>query len=302
MIINNLKNLPKNGLNVSKIKSVILDFSGTTIDPYVIAPAITFIETFKKHGIYINMEQAREPMGLRKDIHIEHILKNKSVSKQWKTIYNRPFNNSDIINIYNDFIPLQLECLDKYSNLIPGTENSLNNLKKKFNLNIGITTGFNQEMCDIILQNTKKQGFIPDACVGGDEVTNNMGFRPSPFMLYENMKLLGTWPSKSVIKVDDTISGIQEGINAGCWTVGVYKYSNYINLNSLEESTIIDKNILESKEIESKNKLLNSGADFVIPDISYLDDVVEIINFKLKNKDKITKNYSYNGQEELGLW
>ena len=39
------------------------------------------------------------------------------------------------------------------------------------------------------------------------------------------MKLLGTWPPKSVIKVDDTISGIEEGINAGCWTVGVYKYS-----------------------------------------------------------------------------
>ena len=231
-------------------------------------------------------------------IEVESYENEEDVLAAWARVIKR--ENPDIMTGYNIFgfdyrymyeRAEELECLDKYSNLIPGTENSLNNLKKKFNLNIGITTGFNQEMCDIILQNTKKQGFIPDACVGGDGVTNNMGFRPSPFMLYENMKLLGTWPSKSVIKVDDTISGIQEGINAGCWTVGVYKYSNYINLNSLEESTIIDKNILESKEIESKNKLLNSGADFVIPDISYLDDVVEIINFKLKHIRDHNKSY-----------
>ena len=64
----------------------------------------------------------------------------------------------------------------------------------------------------------------------------------------------------------------------------------------------MNKTALKHKEDASKNKLLASGADFVIPDISYLNEVVEIINSKLKNNDKITKNYSYKGQEELGLW
>lgn len=302
MILNNINKFPKSGLNVSKIKSIVLDFSGTTVDPYVIAPAITFIEVFKKHGISINMEQARAPMGLRKDIHIKQILNNPEISHNWKLVYNRDFNSDDINNIYNDFIPLQLECLAKYSNLIPGTENSLNKLKQKYDLSIGVTTGFSQEMCDIIVNNTKKQGFEPDAYVGGDRVDNNMGFRPSPFMIYENMKLLGTWPPKSVIKVDDTVSGIEEGINAGCWTVGVYKYGNYVNLSSVEEASYMNKNALKYKEEASKNKLLETGADFVIPDISYLDGVVEIINSKLKNNERVTKNYSYKGHEEYGLW
>lgn len=302
MILNSLHKFSKCGINANKINSVILDFSGTTVDPYVIAPAITFVKVFKNHGISISMDQAREPMGLRKDIHIEKILENKDVSEKWNKVYNRPYTKTDINNIYNDFIPLQLECLDKYSNLIPGTENSLNKLRRNYDLSIGITTGFNKAMCDIILENTKKQDFIPDACVGGDEVINNMGFRPSPFMLYENMKLLGTWPPKSVIKVDDTISGIEEGINAGCWTVGVYKYSNYVNMGSLEESKNISQILLKYKEDESKKKLISSGADFVIPDISYLDQVVQIVNSKLKNNDKIIKNYSYKGQEEYGLY
>tara|TARA_B000000437_G_scaffold200563_1_gene163815 strand:+ start:1003 stop:1911 length:909 start_codon:yes stop_codon:yes gene_type:complete len=302
MIINNINKFTKCGLNSSRIKSVILDFSGTTVDPYVIAPAITFVEVFKKHGISINMEQARAPMGLRKDIHIEKILKNPEVSNKWSEVYNRPFDKNDITNIYKDFIPLQLDCLAKYSNLIPGTENSLNKLKKDHDLSIGVTTGFNQEMCDIIVENTKKQGFIPDAYVGGDSVDNSMGFRPSPFMIYENMKLLGAWPPKSVIKVDDTVSGIEEGINAGCWTVGVYKYGNYVNLSSVEEANNINKTILKHKEEASKNKLLESGADFVIPDISYLDEVVKIVNSRLKTNSHVTRNYSYKGHEELGLW
>ena len=119
MILNSLHKFPKCGPNANKIKSVILDFSGTTVDPYVIAPAITFVEVFKKHGISITMDQAREPMGLRKDIHIEKILENKDITEKWKQVYNRQYNKNDNNNINNDFIPLQLECLDKFSNLIP---------------------------------------------------------------------------------------------------------------------------------------------------------------------------------------
>ena len=110
MILNNLHKFSKSGINVSKIKSVILDFSGTTVDPYVIAPAITFVEAFKKHGISINMEQARAPMGLRKDIHIEKILKNPEISNKWSEVYNRPFIKMILI-IFIMILSLQLECL-----------------------------------------------------------------------------------------------------------------------------------------------------------------------------------------------
>ena len=37
--------------------------------------------------------------------------------------------------------------------------------------------------------------------------------------------------SNSILKVDDTISGIEEGLEAGCWTVGVSKYSNYMKFS-----------------------------------------------------------------------
>ena len=58
----------------SKIAGLILDFSGTTLDAHVIAPAFSFLEAFAKEGVPISMEEARKPMGLRKDLHILKIL------------------------------------------------------------------------------------------------------------------------------------------------------------------------------------------------------------------------------------
>jgi len=42
---------------------VMLDCSGTTMDRYVDAPAIVFVEVFRKYGLEISMPEARAPMG-----------------------------------------------------------------------------------------------------------------------------------------------------------------------------------------------------------------------------------------------
>ena len=53
------------------LKAAILDWSGTTADKYVLAPAVVFYDVFQKHKVPISMEEARAPMGLRKDLHIK---------------------------------------------------------------------------------------------------------------------------------------------------------------------------------------------------------------------------------------
>jgi hypothetical protein len=37
-------------------------------------------------------------------------------------------------------------------------------------------------------------------------------------------------------QVDDTVGGIGEGLNAGCWTVALYETSNYMQIDSLEHA------------------------------------------------------------------
>jgi len=55
------------------LQTCILDWSGTTADKYVLAPALAFRQVFEKAGVPITMKEARLPMGLRKDLHIRAI-------------------------------------------------------------------------------------------------------------------------------------------------------------------------------------------------------------------------------------
>ena len=60
----------------------------------------------------------------------------------------------------------------------------------------------------------------------------------------KNLDNLGINPIQSVLKVDDTVGGVGEGLEAGCWTVGLSRYSNYMDIDSLEhEKQLTDEEL-----------------------------------------------------------
>lgn len=284
------KKLPTRKALTDKVKAVILDWSGTTADAHVLAPAVVFAKVFEKHGVPISMEEARLPMGLRKDLHIGKILEIDDVQKRWQKIKGsspdpNPMGN-DVQKLFKDFVPMQLECLPTYTTLLPGASEAVNYLQKKKGIKIGSTTGFTKVMVDILLADAAKQGYVPDSSVAGDQVPNNMGFRPSPFMLYQNLNNLGVFPIESVIKVDDTVSGVGEGLNAGCWAVGVSGYSNYTDVDTLEQWAEMNAEEKEKRRQISREKLLASQAHYVIDSIAQLPMVVEDIEGRMKNGER----------------
>ncbi len=261
------------------VKGVILDWSGTTLDKYVIAPALVFVDVFKRYKVPITMKEARLPMGLRKDAHIKAITEIPEVRKRWIDQYGKEPNKGDITNMFNDFVPIQLSCLRKYATLLPGTVEAVNELRRRFDVRIGSTTGFTREMVDILLEEAEKQGYKPDVSVAGDDVIN--GSRPKPHMVYCNMDLMDVNPIQSVVKVDDTVSGCQEGIEAGCWSVGIARWSNYMDVDSLEDGDKLTREEIECKLKMSRDILEKSGAHYVIDTIYDLPSVIECINTKL---------------------
>jgi len=264
------------------IQAAILDWSGTTADAHVLAPAVVFYEVFKKHGVPITMDEARKPMGLRKDLHIAKILEIDDVRQRWIKIKGHKPNQDTVNMLFKDFVPMQLEVLEQYTTLLPKTAETIQTLKQKYKMKIGSTTGFTKVMVDILLRDAAKQGYTPDSSVAGDEVPNNLGFRPAPFMIYQNLFKLGVWPIDSVIKVDDTTSGVGEGLNAGCWSVGVYAYSNYTDVDSLEQWEKMKEDERHKRQLKSKQILLESGAHYIIHSIADLPLVVDDINERLK--------------------
>jgi phosphonoacetaldehyde hydrolase len=100
-------------------------------------------------------------------------------------------------------------------------------------------------------------------------------------MLYRNLDMLDVHPIQAVVKVDDTTSGIHEAQEAGCWSVGVARYSNYMNINSLEEEAQLSEEEIQKRLHKTKEILWKAGAHYVVDSIADLPSVCEDINKRL---------------------
>ena len=266
-----------------KVKGIVLDWSGTTADAYVLAPAVVFVEVFKKQEVEISMTEARGPMGLRKDLHIKALTEDPEIRGRWKGVYGKYPDQGDVDRMFADFVPMQLDCLRQYTTLLPHVAEVTQKFQKD-GLKIGSTTGFVRSMVDILEEDARKQGYTPDASVAGDEVVN--GARPKPFMVYRNLDLMDVHPIQSVVKVDDTISGVGEALEAGCWGVGIARYSNYMDVDSLEQVESLPEEEIQRRLGLTREILRKAGAHYVIDTFDQLPEVIEDVNLRLSRGER----------------
>ena len=266
-----------------QVKAVILDWSGTTADAYVLAPAVVFVDVFRKHGVEISMAEARGPMGLRKDLHIKALTEVPEIAARWEGVHGKRPDQEEVDAMFADFVPMQLACLREYTALLPGVAETTQRLQAE-GIKIGSSTGFIRPMVDILEEDAKKQGYVPDASVAGDEVVN--GARPKPFMVYRNLDLLDVHPIQSVVKVDDTVSGVGEALEAGCWGVGIARYSNYMDIDSLEHEKSLPEAEMQRRLAFTRETLRKAGAHYIIDTIEELPAVVEDVNARLARGEK----------------
>jgi phosphonoacetaldehyde hydrolase len=266
---------------------LMLDCSGTTMDRYVDAPAIVFVEVFKRYGLEVSMPEARAPMGLRKDLHIRAITQIPSVRERFIAHFGREPAQSDVDAMFAVFVPTQLKLLrdGTYHTLLPGVAELCKGWQEQ-GIKIGVTTGFTRAMLDLLLAGAAKQGFVPDAHCAGDEVELP---RPTAYMVIKNLERLGVYNLQNAmlrtIKVDDTVSGAGEGAPL-CWRVAVSKWSNYV-ADSWEAVQKMSPGELAARERASKEKLVKeSGAHYVIDDLRDMPAVIADVNKRLASGER----------------
>ena len=266
---------------------IMLDCSGTTMDRYVDAPAIVFVEVFKKYGLEITMPEARGPMGLRKDLHIKAITQTPSVRERFVAKFGREPNHTDVDAMFAVFVPTQLALLrgGSYHTLLPGVGELVKGWQKQ-GIKIGVTTGFTRGMLDLLLAGAATQGFVPDTHCAGDEVEMP---RPTAYMVIKNLERMGVYNVQNAmlrtIKVDDTVSGAGEGAPL-CWRVAVSKWSNYV-ADSWDAVRKMSAAELAAREQASKEKLTReSGAHYVIDDLRDMPAVIADVNKRLANGER----------------
>jgi phosphonoacetaldehyde hydrolase len=264
-----------------RLQAVLLDWAGTTMDFGCIAPAVVFVEVFKRKGVPISMEEARAPMGAHKRVHIERITQLESVRRRWQEKHGRLPNDGDVEAMFKEFIPLQLQCLSDYSQMIPGALDTVNALRKR-GYKIGSTTGYTTEMMKINLADAKKQGYEPDSTVCASDVPQG---RPYPFMCLQNAINLGVSPVEACVKIDDTRPGVEEGLNAGMWTIGLAISGNEIGL-SLAEWKKLPKPDQERLRQGAYTRMYQSGAHYVVDAIADIMPCIDDIEARLARGER----------------
>ncbi len=263
------------------IRAVIFDWAGTTMDFGCMAPAVVFQKVYEKAGVPISMEEARGPMGAHKKVHIGLIAQIPSVRRRWVETHGSEPRDEDVDKMFADFVPLQEACLSNYSALIPGTLEVVAECRKR-GYKIGSTSGYLPGMLAINLADAEKQGYVPDATYGAGDVARG---RPFGHMVLRNILKLDVSPVQSVVKIDDTLTGIEEGLNAGGWAVGLAISGNEVGV-SLKEWNAFSREVKQAHRDRIYPTMYQRGAHYVIDSIADLMPVLDDIEERLRRGEK----------------
>ena len=245
------------------------------------APAVVFVEVYKRKDVPITIEEARVPMGAHKKVHIRKISQIESVAQRWQDAHGRNPNEDDVEAMFQEFIPLQLACLADYADLIPGTLEAVADFRGR-GLKIGSTTGYLREMMELLLKEATDRGYTPDTTVCASDVPEG---RPEPWMCLQNAMNLGIYPMEAIVKVGDTLPDIEEGLNAGMWTIGLAKTGNEIGLNE-GEIAALPQDVGEAKLAQAYTRMYQTGAHYVVDGIWDVPPILDLIDERLRRGER----------------
>jgi phosphonoacetaldehyde hydrolase len=258
------------------IQLVVFDWAGTTIDFGCLAPAGAFVVAFASRGVQVSLAEARGPMGLHKKDHIRAMLRTESVGTKWRAATGCDWTEDDVNDLYSDVTPRQVEAAARYSDLIPGVVSTVNELRRR-GLKIAATTGYFREAADVVLAAAKRQGYEPDFAICADDVPAG---RPAPWMIFRCMEALNVYPPAAVVKVGDTVIDIEDGRNAGCWSVGVVDSSNEMGLSEAELAALSLPELVGRRE-KIRRRYRIADAHSFLGDVRELPALIETLNERL---------------------
>lgn len=275
--------VPRHAGYTGKLKAIILDWAGTTVDYGSLAPVRTLQQVFERADLPITEPEARRDMGIQKKDHIRAILSIPRVSDAWMSLRNHPPSESDVEALYQQFVPLQFSCLLEYSTVLPGIPEAVERLRRR-GLKIGTSTGYTREMLAMLVAASAESGYTADCNLCPDDVAAG---RPHPYMIFEIAVRLQVYPLAAIVKIGDTPSDIYEGLNAGTWTVGIAATGNMNGL-SREEFSTLSPGQQQSRLAVARAELQKAGAHFVVDAAAEVDAVLDEIDARISAQSAVS--------------
>jgi phosphonoacetaldehyde hydrolase len=258
------------------IQAIIFDWAGTIIDHGSVAPIVAFTRLFENNGVTVSEQEARIPMGAEKWAHIRAMCDMPSIQQRWIAEHGSAASDADVDKLYEQFVPLQLDAIKERTKLIHGFLPLVEMMRER-GVKLGTNTGYAREMAELLLAAAAEHGFVPDSTVCATEVSRG---RPYPFMALKNMIEMEIETVAACVKVDDTAVGIEEGLNAGMWTVAVALSGNEIGMTRQAWEELHDAE-QDARAAVAYQSLQRSGAHYVIDSVADLAEVIEDIEIRM---------------------
>jgi phosphonoacetaldehyde hydrolase len=265
----------------TRIRLVVFDWAGTTVDHGSRAPVMPFVRAFAARGVEITSEEARAPMGLSKKDHIRAVLRLAAVARRWRERHGGDATEDDVDELYRRFMPLQLEVIDEFAGVVPGLLECIGVLRSR-GIVIGATTGYFRGAAERVYRCAAAQGYRPDHCVCAEEVAAG---RPAPWMIFRTMEALAVYPAAAVVKVGDTVPDIGEGLSAGAWSVGVVRSSSEVGC-SAQEWAALPAAEQHRRLASGRSKLLAAGAHAVVDTLAEVPAVLDDFDARMGRGEK----------------
>ncbi len=266
---------------MGRIRLVVFDWAGTTVDHGCFAPVAPFVEALALHGVRLSAEQARGPMGLEKKDHLRALLALPEAERQWRGAHGGAPTDVDIDRIFADFVPLQLASVAAASVLIDGVLETVASLRAD-GVQIGTSTGYFAEAAERCYAAAAAQGYVPDCNVHPGNVPTG---RPAPWMIFRCMEALGVFPPADVVKVGDTVPDVLEGLSAGVWSIGVAASGSDVGLSAADLAALSEDKRAD-RVASAHVRLYEAGAHFVIDTVRDLPALVTAIS-ELRARDEL---------------
>lgn len=196
---------------MTKIKLVVLDMAGTTVD--------------EDNVVYKTVQQVINDKGF--NVSLEEVLAHGAGKEKHQAItdvLNACTTSTDIPNVaseaFANFKPtLKLAYEQLEVKTFPGVKEMMELLRRK-GLFVVLNTGYDRNTASSLLQKLGWEvGKDIDGLVTADDVSNG---RPRPDMIHKAMELCAINDPKEVLKAGDSTIDIEEGKNADCrLTIGV---------------------------------------------------------------------------------
>ena len=233
------------------------------VDHGSLAPVIAMQRVFAAAGIDVTPAEIRAPMGLPKKEHMRAIAQARHL-------------DTDVDALYANFIPQQMDSLTAHSEVITDVSDTIARLRAR-GLKIGSTTGYSRAMLDYVLRRARAQGLAPDCALAPDEVG---GGRPMPWMCYEAAVRMRAYPLWTLVKIGDTEADIDEGRNAGLWTIAVARTGNEIGLSE-RDWRALPADRQSALLAGARDRLRAARADYVIDAVANVEPTLEAIDARL---------------------